>query len=82
MQDHAIQHLIVHDLTTSDLFAVFGRPGGHSGREPPDPIPNSEVKRVIADGSVGFPHVKVGHRQGFIYVSSEIIPTASRLLIL
>ncbi|MFV1940127.1 hypothetical protein VPH49_04755, partial [Pseudomonas luteola] len=25
--------------------------------------PNSEVKRCIADGSVGFPHVRVGHRQ-------------------
>ena len=31
--------------------------------EPPDPIPNSAVKRVIADGSVGLPHVRVGHRQ-------------------
>ena len=31
--------------------------------EPPDPIPNSVVKRGIADGSVGFPHVRVGHRQ-------------------
>ena len=38
-------------------------PGGHRDMEPPDPIPNSEVKRVIADGSVGFPHVRVGHRQ-------------------
>ena len=31
--------------------------------EPPDPIPNSAVKRCIADGSVGFPHVRVGHCQ-------------------
>jgi hypothetical protein len=31
--------------------------------EPPESIPNSEVKRCIADGSVGFPHVRVGHRQ-------------------
>ena len=31
--------------------------------EPPDPFPNSEVKRRIADGSVGSPHVRVGHRQ-------------------
>ena len=31
--------------------------------EPPDPFPNSEVKRRIADGSVGLPHVRVGHRQ-------------------
>lgn len=35
----------------------------HRALEPPDPIPNSEVKRCIADGSVGFPHVRVGHRQ-------------------
>ena len=31
--------------------------------EPPESIPNSEVKRSIADGSVGLPHVRVGHRQ-------------------
>ena len=30
---------------------------------PPEPIPNSVVKRYIADGSVGLPHVRVGHRQ-------------------
>src|SRR5690606_7494361 len=35
----------------------------HRALEPPDPIPNSEVKRCIADGSVGLPHVRVGHRQ-------------------
>ena len=34
--------------------------------EPPDPISNSVVKRTSADDSVGFPHVKVGHRQDFI----------------
>ena len=33
---------------------------------PPDPIPNSEVKHLRADDSVGSPHVNVGHRQGFI----------------
>ena len=31
--------------------------------EPPESISNSEVKRVIADDSVGLPHVKVGHHQ-------------------
>ena len=36
--------------------------------EPPDPIPNSEVKRFSADGSVGFPHVRVGHRQAPYYI--------------
>ena len=30
-------------------------PGGHSRREPPDPIPNSEVKPLYADDSVGLP---------------------------
>ena len=35
----------------------------HRALEPPDPFPNSEVKRRIADGSVGSPHVRVGHRQ-------------------
>ena len=35
----------------------------HRALEPPDSIPNSEVKRCIADGSVGLPHVRVGHRQ-------------------
>ena len=30
---------------------------------PPDTMPNSEVKQFSADGSVGFPHVRVGHRQ-------------------
>ena len=38
-------------------------PGGNSEWEPPDPFSNSEVKTLSADGSVGFPHVRVGHRQ-------------------
>src|SRR5579863_6099422 len=38
-------------------------PGGHSEREPPDPIPNSEVKTPCADGSVPFRHARVGHCQ-------------------
>ena len=38
-------------------------PGGDRAVVPPDPIPNSEVKRRCADGSVGLPHVRVGHRQ-------------------
>ncbi len=31
--------------------------------DPPDSMPNSVVKRNSADGSVGSPHVRVGHRQ-------------------
>ena len=41
-------------------------PGDHSCLEPPESISNSEVKRTYANDSVRFPHVKVGHRQGFI----------------
>lgn len=40
--------------------------GDHSERDPPDPISNSEVKLFSADGSVGPPHVRVGHRQALI----------------
>ena len=40
-----------------------GLPDDHSEWEPPEPMPNSEVKPLSADGSVGSPHVRVGHRQ-------------------
>ena len=63
-------------------------PGDHRELEPPDPIPNSVVKWFIADGSVGFPHVRVGHRQasknknpcsnscrGFFYFLKLVNPT-------
>ena len=53
----------MHEIRVSLPWAVNGLPGGYSEREPPDPIPNSEVKLLSADDSVGFPHVKVGHRQ-------------------
>ena len=38
-------------------------PDDHSESVPPDPIPNSVVKRLCADGSVGSPHVRVGRCQ-------------------
>ena len=37
--------------------------GDYSAVVLPESIPNSEVKCRNADGSVGFPHVRVGHRQ-------------------
>ena len=43
--------------------------GGNSAVVPPDPMPNSEVKRRSADGSVGITHVRVGCRQTFKYTS-------------
>ena len=52
-------------LTNLTLLTEFyaSLPGDHRELEPPDPIPNSVVKWFIADGSVGSPHVRVGHRQ-------------------
>ena len=44
-------------------MAENGLSDENSELEPPDPISNSEVKRLCADGSVGSPHVRVGHRQ-------------------
>ena len=44
-------------------------PGDHRDSEPPESISNSEVKSVIADDSVGLPHVKVGHYQVIILKS-------------
>ena len=57
--------------TIGDRFkSVPGYPtgllGNNSVLDPPDPIPNSEVKRNCADDSVGSPHVKVGHCQALI----------------
>ena len=46
----------------------------NSELEPPDPIPNSAVKRFSADGSVGFPHVRVGHRQALFLTPGSIEP--------
>ena len=45
--------------------------GDHSIVDPPDSMPNSEVKRNSADGSVGFPHVRVGHRQALILIELD-----------
>ena len=39
----------------SALQAQASFPGENSAMEPPDPFPNSEVKRSSADGSVGDP---------------------------
>ena len=46
--------------------SIKNLPGGTSAVVPPDPMPNSEVKRRSADGSVGPPHARVGHRQALI----------------
>ena len=52
-------------------------PGDNSILEPPDSIPNSEVKQNRADDSVGLPPVKAGHRQGLF--SSPSVYNAWRI---
>ena len=58
--------LLKKNLSLSRLRFMLG---GNSAVEPPESMPNSEVKRSSADGSVGFPHVRVGHRQAPIQES-------------
>ncbi len=43
--------------------------GDNSECAPPESISNSEVKPLSANDSVGFPHVKVGHRQAPYFVA-------------
>ena len=52
-------------LPSGKIRARNGLPDDTSVLEPPDPFPNSAVKRLSADGSVGSPHVRVGRRQAF-----------------
>ena len=54
-------------------------PGDHSRLEPPDPFPNSVVKHSCANDSVGFPHVKVGHRQVFYFHFAGIAQLVEQL---
>ena len=59
----ATQRERVRDSDPSRSATLHPLPGDNSAVAPPDPIPNSEVKRSRADGSV-HPHARVGHRQG------------------
>lgn len=47
--------------------------GDNSECDPPEPIPNSEVKPLSANDSVGSSHVKVGHRQAPVYKGKYIL---------
>ena len=59
---------MVYALRETTIRSLTGLPDDNSKCEPPDPIPNSEVKPLSADGSVGIPHVRVGHRQAFYFI--------------
>ena len=50
-------------MRPQDVLIKQNLPGGTSAVVPPDPMPNSEVKRRSADGSVGSPHARVGNCQ-------------------
>ena len=65
------------DIAVSSINRVI--PGDHSDLEPPDPIPNSEVKRISANDSVGLPHAKVGHRQDF-FILKDVYKQRSGVL--
>ncbi len=55
-------------------------PDDNSELVPPESISNSEVKRFCANGSVGFPHARVGHRQD-LFASSPFGFEASWLAV-
>ena len=52
--------VLLFSLQTLRLYA-----GGHRGAEIPVPIPNTEVKRPIAEGSAGPARARVGRRRPF-----------------
>ena len=65
---HAIQSESLMDMQS---YCIHQFLGDHRDIEPPESISNSEVKSVIADGSVGFPHVRVGHHQVIIHKKAQ-----------
>ena len=64
-------HLLERDKRRNKTLWIPFLPDGISEREPPDPIPNSEVKTLCADGSVACCHVRVGHCQALIEESPD-----------
>ena len=46
--------------------------GGHRGAAIPVPMPNTEVKGAIAEGSVGPAHARVGRRRPLFYLRFAI----------
>ncbi len=63
MSRHTDATLTLLQYSNWEKISPAGLLGNHSVLDPPDPIPNSEVKWISADDSVGSPHVKVGHCQ-------------------
>ena len=57
----------------SNIRTLFKRffAGGHRGVVTPVPIPNTEVKRSIAEGSVGVAHARVGRCRLFYCLTAR-----------
>ena len=60
------------DAIKNCVLSTKNLPGSDSAVVPPDPMPNSEVKRRSADGSVGSPHVRVGNCQASNKAESSV----------
>ena len=58
-------------IIDNQFFQILFLSGDNSDTAPPDSISNSEVKRISGDGSVGFPHARVAHRQASIHLFGE-----------
>src|SRR2546425_9041652 len=61
----------LNDLTIQRLF------GGHKAVVRPDPIPNSAVKRSVADGSACIACARVGSRQIFFFAGRNLFSNIS-----
>ena len=57
------------------LFSSHFHPfaGGHRGAVTPVPIPNTEVKRPIAEGSAGLARARVGRRRLFLGLLAQLV---------
>ena len=67
---------LVHNLRTMPLAIMWRRPeqffGGYKAVVRPDPIPNSAVKRSVADGSACIACARVGSRQIFLCLPAVV----------
>ena len=50
-----LENATYHSVNKTKQVSINSCAGDHSKSEPPDPFPNSEVKPLSADGSVGLP---------------------------
>ncbi len=50
-----LENATYHTVNKTKQVSINSCAGDHSKSEPPDPFPNSEVKPLSADGSVGLP---------------------------